>query len=128
MKSGVRGFTLIELLIVVVIIGLLAIIALPKFGSARSKAYRAQMVTDLRGLVTAQEAYFEGTADYATDLADLDFNRNPNVTITINDASPRGWSAKATHASITNQCGIYMGSGITPPAGLTLTEAVISCN
>ncbi len=128
MKSGVRGFTLIELLIVVVIIGLLAIIALPKFGSARSKAYRAQMVTDLRGLVTAQEAYFEGTADYATDLADLDFNRNLNVTITINDASPSGWSAKATHASITNQCGIYMGSGITPPAGLTLTEAVISCN
>ncbi len=128
MKSGVRGFTLIELLIVVVIIGLLAIIALPKFGSARSKAYRAQMLTDLRGLVTAQEAYFEGTADYATDLADLEFNGNPNVTITINDASPRGWSAKATHASITNQCGIYMGSGITPPAGLTLTEAVISCN
>ena len=60
--------------------------------------------------------------------ADLEFNFNPNVTITINDASPRGWSAKAVHASITNQCGIYMGSEITPPAGLTLTEGVISCN
>ena len=52
-----KGFTLIELLIVVVIIGILAAIAIPKFASTKEKAYLASMKTDLRNLATAQEAY-----------------------------------------------------------------------
>ncbi|MGI9627817.1 MAG: prepilin-type N-terminal cleavage/methylation domain-containing protein, partial [Longimicrobiales bacterium] len=41
-----RGFTLIELLIVVVIIGILAAIAIPKFSSTREKSFKAAMMSD----------------------------------------------------------------------------------
>src|ERR687891_1614852 len=59
-----KGFTLIELLIVVVIIGILAAIAIPKFASTKEKAYLAAMKSDLRNLVTAEEAYFADNTAY----------------------------------------------------------------
>ena len=58
MRRTRRGFTLIELLIVVVIIGILAAFAIPKFQSTKGKANAATLKSDLRNLATAQEAYF----------------------------------------------------------------------
>ena len=69
MKSMRKGFTLIELLIVVVIIGILAAIAIPKFANTKSKAYIAAMKSDLRNLVTAEEAYFSEGALYGDVVA-----------------------------------------------------------
>ena len=60
-----KGFTLIELLIVVVIIGILAAIAIPKFANTKEKAVVASMKSDLRNLVTAQEGFFSDNQDYA---------------------------------------------------------------
>src|SRR5437870_6110500 len=64
-----KGFTLIELLIVVVIIGILAAIAIPKFANTKAKAYIASMKSDLRNLVTAEEAYFADSVKYSTTTA-----------------------------------------------------------
>src|SRR3954452_23663740 len=63
--SNRKGFTLIELLIVVVIIGILAAIAIPKFANTKEKAVVASMKSDLRNLVTAQESFFADNQDYA---------------------------------------------------------------
>src|SRR3989449_4438095 len=64
-----KGFTLIELLIVVVIIGILAAIAIPKFANTKEKAYISSMKSDLRNMVTAEEAYFADSVKYTTSTS-----------------------------------------------------------
>jgi prepilin-type N-terminal cleavage/methylation domain-containing protein len=129
-KAGPRGFTLIELLIVVVIIGLLAAIALPRFANTRDRAHRSQVQTDLRTLVTAQEAYFDLSHEYATDVAQLQYNNSPGVQVQIIETAANGWSASATHASApTVECAVYVGP-VSAPTGVVpgITEGVIACN
>ena len=64
-----KGFTLIELLIVVVIIGILAAIAIPKFANTKEKAYLASMKSDLRNMATVQEGYFSDYQVYTSGTA-----------------------------------------------------------
>ncbi len=109
-KFGRRGFTLIELLIVVVIIGLLAAIAIPKFASTREKAYVASIQGDLRNLATSQEAYFVDFITYTTSLATLEAFESQGVTMTIGMASGSGWSVTGSHISTAKTCALFSGS------------------
>ena len=68
-KRRPAGFTLIELLIVVVIIGILAAIAIPKFGETRERANQAALKSDLRNMLTAQEQYFGDNNAYGNQTA-----------------------------------------------------------
>ncbi len=71
-----KGFTLIELLIVVVIIGILAAIAIPKFANTKEKSYVASMKSDLHNLITAQEAYFRDRLGLVGDRDELEYSEN----------------------------------------------------
>ena len=111
-----KGFTLIELLIVVVIIGILAAIAIPKFANTKEKAYVASMKSDLRNLITAQEAYFaDNNSTYAasTGAMGTNYRASSGVTVTINSSTATGWTASATHASTLKTCNISLGGGAT---------------
>lgn len=113
MLSNKKGFTLIELLIVVVIIGILAAIAIPKFANTKEKAYIASMKADLRNLVTAEEAYFSDNTAYGTKAnLGASYNSSAGVTVTITPNAGLGWSAGASHTSTTQTCVIKVGSAV----------------
>jgi type IV pilus assembly protein PilA len=116
-RRSTKGFTLIELLIVVVIIGILAALAIPKFANTKEKAYIASMKSDLRNLATAQEGYLANYVTYAGTLTNLDFITSPGNTITITGASASGWSATAKSNGSSQTCGAYVGTGTPPFAG-----------
>jgi prepilin-type N-terminal cleavage/methylation domain-containing protein len=121
-----RGFTLIELLIVVVVIGILAAIAIPKFQSTKGKAYAATIKSDLKNLASAQEDYFYYNESYTTTIGSLVFPGTNGVTITIVEGDGRGWSATATHpAAFPLTCTVFYGQAAPiPPA---TKEGVIEC-
>jgi type IV pilus assembly protein PilA len=79
LRNTRKGFTLIELLIVVVIIGILAAIAIPKFANTKEKAYIAAMKSDLRNLVTAEEAFFSDSVKYTSDMTQVNFRPSTGV-------------------------------------------------
>ena len=114
MGKNNRGFTLIELLIVVVIIGILVSIVVPKFGNGKERAMVTAMRSDLHNLVTAEEAYYtNGLQYYNGPLPDPSFSYNvsENVTVTLVNVSPSGWGATATHAGSSRTCAVFVGTG-----------------
>jgi len=116
MPRNHKGFTLIELLIVVVIIGILAAIAIPKFANTKEKAYVASMKSDLRNLITAQEAYFsDNNSNYAAGTANLgtNYKASSGITVTISNTTNTGWHATATSMSTAKTCVIQLGGGST---------------
>ena len=140
MPSSRRGFTLIELLIVVVIIGVLAALAIPKFANSKEKAYITAMKSDLRSLTVAEEAFFADSNRYTAVLdttgrgrrrrlvssSALDFDPSTGVSLPLISVGPGYWSATVTHTQIANfSCGI--GVNTVNPVDATASDGAPVC-
>ena len=117
-----NGFTLIELLIVVVIIGILASIAIPKFANTKQKAYEASMRTDLKNLGTAMESYFSDYTTYPATVTDLgtSYTASAGVVVILGGVTSSSWRATATHPMSPKRCKLAVGTTRT-------YDAVVTC-
>lgn len=98
------GFSLAELMIVLVIIGILAMLAIPKFMNVTTEAKMTEAKMMLKQLHTLQQAYYYANDRYSDDLFALGFEQQRLHTeggtaryqISIERADASGFSAIAT--------------------------------
>ena len=123
------GFTLVELIIVVVVIGILATIAIPKFSAMRTKSYIATVTSDLKNLASQQEICLSAQYTYTSVLTNLEYTMSPAVTITVNEATGTGWAATGTHSGLAGQqCGFFFGDAAASGATPATTPGTVACN
>ncbi len=117
-------------LVIVVVIGIVAAIAIPKFASTKEKAYLAAVKSDLRTFVSAQDSYFgeHGTYGTSTDLETAElFHSAPNVQIVSTNGNATGYSATASHADLRDEtCGVFVGDATRPHPSVT-TKGEVGC-
>jgi prepilin-type N-terminal cleavage/methylation domain-containing protein len=122
------GFTLIELVTVLVVIGLLAALAVPKFAGSREGSIVATMQSDLHNLATFQEDYLLDSAIYYSGPIPspaLSFKPSSGVTVTLQNVTQYGWAATSTHSATSRTCAFYVGPA--GPLGPATTEGVVGC-
>ena len=105
------GFTFIEILTVMIVIGALATIGVPRIRNMKERAYQATLRSDLGTLRTAQEVYYAEHQQYAMDVSALDFKLSSHVSVVIESSDPlRGWKAAARHMWLATPCTTAAGA------------------
>jgi type IV pilus assembly protein PilE len=104
LSKKLSAFTLTELLVVLVIIGILVLLALPKLMPLISKAKSTEAQLQLGHLHTLEKSFFYMKSKYSSSFEDIGFEAeklvteggNANYRIEIIESSATGFKARAT--------------------------------
>jgi prepilin-type N-terminal cleavage/methylation domain-containing protein len=135
MTSARRGFTLVEVLVVVLVLGILAAIAIPRYAGSKDKAYVAAMIADLHNAAIYEEQYAsENHAQYFSGTATADvpvegFRASKDVTVTLTATNILGsriseFTAVARHTQSKESCELRTGI-IACTTGDDMTSGVV---
>lgn len=104
LSAKLRAFTLTELLVVLVIIGILVLLALPRLMPLISKAKSTEAQMQLGHVHALEKGYFYMYSRYSTDLEEIGFeqetlvteNGTANYLVEIISADAGGFIVRAT--------------------------------
>jgi len=88
MNNMRRGFTMIELIFVIVIIGILAAVAIPKLSATRDDAKVSACMQDISTLLTDLSSYYTSQGTFSTTMSDMtNVELTQNTPITANGSA-----------------------------------------
>jgi len=117
-----KAFTLLELLVVVLIIGILAVIALPQYKRAVDRSTAAQGISIIKSVWQSMESYYLTNNSFPTSFDQLDIeipwtgNDGPQINVKDTRSNDK-WSlqiyngGQAKYILITIISGKYTGGG-----------------
>lgn len=111
-----KGFTIVEVITIIAVLGILATIGYFTISDWRVRTARAEVASDLSGVVSAMESARTFSSGYPASIPST-FKASTNVTVTLRSSSSTAYCAEAASKVITTVIYKVSSTNKTPTQG-----------